>query len=818
MTLLNRIQRPRNIIQSLIIVLFSIILVPSCRQQLKPERVRWETEFNRNWKFHLGDVESAQDPKFDDAGWRVLSLPHDWSIEGKFSPDNPATPGGGALPGGVGWYRKHFTLPDEQNGKLVFIDFDGVYMNSDVWINGFHLGNRPNGYISFRYELTPYLRKGSLDNVIAVRVDNSKQPNSRWYSGSGIYRNVHLVAVNPVHVDHWGTCITTPEVSEQSAAIEIKTTVRNSSDGDQKISCETVIYDGSNHVISRSVSDSLVPAESSVVMMRHCRVVNPELWSLDQPHLYFAMTRIADGDKMLDDYETVFGIRTFHFDPDSGFFLNGKPVKIRGVCDHHDLGCLGAAVHRRALERQIEILKDMGANSIRTSHNPPAPELLDLCDRMGILVMDEMFDMWKKKKTPYDFALYWDDWHQRDLTDFIMRDRNHPSVIIWSIGNEILEQWDPSGTPIAKELAGIVRSLDTTRPITSACNDPRPDNFIIRSKELDLIGYNYHQQDFESFHETFPGQVFIATETNSGLATRGCYDMPSDSIRRWPIRWDIPFTSGNPDNTCSAYDNCSAPWGSTQEETWKIVRKHAFLSGVYIWTGFDYLGEPTPYGWPSRSSYFGLVDLAGFPKDTYYFYKGEWTDEPMLHVFPHWNWQENETVDVWAYTNCEEAELFLDGVSMGTRKKTDDTLHMMWRLNFEPGTLKVIGLKNGKTIIAREVHTAGVPERLTLEADRKKIKADSRDLSFVTVTVRDKRGVMVPYADNLVHFNLTGEGTLIGVDNGLQTSHEPFRANYRKAFNGLCLAVIQSTDRSGKIVLKASADGLTGDEITIQSK
>jgi len=798
--------------------LITVFLILSCQQAETINRIRIENSFNHDWKFHLGDVDHAQDRLFDDSNWRTLSLPHDWSIEGDFSPDHPATPGGGALPGGVGWYRKSFRIADSLKVKMIFIEFDGIYMNSDVWINEFHLGNRPNGYISFRYEITPYLRKGNLENVIAVRVDNSRQPNSRWYSGSGIYRNVRLVAVDPVHVDHWGTFVTTPDVADQSAAVEIRSTVRNGSDGDRKIVIRTELFNHAGQSVTSAASDTLVPAESAVEVTHHCVVAEPERWSVEHPNLYTARTSIEAENRVIDDYSTVFGIRTFHFDPDSGFFLNGKSLKIQGVCNHHDLGCLGTAVNRRALERQIEIMKGMGVNSIRTSHNPPAPELLDLCDRMGILVMDEMFDMWKKKKTPYDFALYWDEWHEQDLRDFILRDRNHPSVFIWSIGNEILEQWDESGTRIAGELAEIVRSLDPTRPITSGLNDPKPSNHIIRSNVLDLIGFNYHQQDFEAFPETFPDQVFIATETSSGLATRGHYDMPSDSIRRWPIRWDLPFTLGNPDNTCSAYDNCSAPWGSTQEETWKIVKKHDFLSGVYVWTGFDYLGEPTPYGWPSRSSYFGIVDLAGFPKDTYYFYKSEWTEEPVLHVFPHWNWQEGDTVDVWAYTNCDSVALSLNGINMGIQEKSNDALHLMWRLQYQPGTLKALAWKNGKVCLVKEVRTAGMPVRLILEADRNIISADGKDLSFVTVTVCDKNGVTVPNANNLIQFELTGSGTIAGLDNGLQTSHEPFRSDRRKAFNGLCLAVLQSTTQSGKITLKASAEGLTGGRVTIQAR
>jgi beta-galactosidase len=798
-----------------LLILFSISCMTSS------SRIRRTEDFVKSWKFHLGDVADGQESALDDAQWRVLDLPHDWSIEGEFSKDNPATPGGGALPGGIGWYRKTFTMPESDKDKLVFVQFDGVYRNSEVWLNGHYLGKRPYGYISFRYELTPFLKKGLEQNVLAVKVDNSQQPNSRWYSGSGIYRNVWLVTTEKIHVDHWGTYVTTPEVTEQSGKVSIQTKVRNASQQNQSITLRTVVLDKDGKKVAAVESKSVAPKDSVCEIIQDLTVKNPALWSLEDTRLYKAVTTIECDGRACDNYETTFGIRAFSFDVDKGFSLNGKQVKIKGVCNHHDLGCLGAAVNRRALERQLEIMKAMGVNSIRTSHNPPAPELLELCDRMGFIVMDEVFDMWKKKKTDYDYASYWDEWHQRDVTDWILRDRNHPSVFIWSIGNEVIEQWDKrdsSGIVIAKELAATVRRLDPTRPITAACNDQDPLNPLIKSGALDLIGYNYKQNTFPDFPKVYPGKRFIATETTSALATRGHYDMPSDSIRRWPERWDKPFDKGNPDNTCSSYDNCSAPWGSTHEETWKVVKKYSFLSGMYIWTGFDYLGEPTPYDWPSRSSYFGIVDLAGFPKDAYYMYQSEWTDKPVLHVFPHWNWKEGDPVDVWAYTNCEEVELLLNGKSLGTKKKVGDDLHLTWHLSFTPGTLKAVGRTGGKEILAREVKTAGAPAKIVLEADRNVIAADGKDLSFVTVKILEEEGTLVPYADSLINFEITGEGKIVGVDNGLQTSHESFKANHRKAFNGLCLVVVQSNQKPGKIKLEAESGGLTGSSIIIDTK
>ncbi len=783
--------------------------------------VRHSADFTKNWKFHLGDVTNGQEANLDDSQWRVLDLPHDWSIEGEFNKDNPATPGGGALPGGIGWYRKSFSIPESDHKKLLFVDFDGVYRNSEVWINGHYLGKRPYGYISFQYELTPFLKYGNEQNVLAVKVDNSQQPNSRWYSGSGIYRDVRLVTTETIHVDHWGTFITTPEVSGQSATVAIRTKVRNSTEQSQAVKVKTEVLDEEGNKIVGSESGDVTPKNSVSEVSQEVAVKKPHLWSLENPRLYKAITTIECNGIECDNYETTFGIRTFVFDVDKGFFLNGKHVKINGVCDHHDLGCLGSAVNKRALERQLEILKAMGCNAIRTSHNPPAPELLDLCDRMGFIVMDEAFDMWKKKKTDFDYSLDWDTWHRQDLTDMILRDRNHPSVFIWSIGNEIVEQWDKadsSGTVIARELGALVKSLDATRPVTSALNNPVPSNPLVRSGALDLIGNNYSSDKYPDFPKNFPGKKFIATETVSALATRGHYDMPSDTIRRWPTRWDIPFNTGNPDNTCSAYDNCSAPWGSTQEETWKVMKKYDFLSGMFIWTGFDYIGEPTPYGWPSRSSYFGIIDLAGFPKDVYYMYQSEWTDKPVLHLFPHWNWKKGDTVDVWAYTNCEEVELFLNGQSLGIKKKVGDALHLMWKVPFTPGTLKAVGRTEGKEILTQEIKTAGAPAKIVLEADRNVISADGKDLSFVTVKVLDEAGALVPNADNLIHFSVSSEGRIVGVDNGLQTSHESFKAHERKTFNGLCLSVIQSTEKAGRITLEATSDGLKESSIVIESK
>ncbi|WP_304608227.1 beta-galactosidase GalB [Pontibacter qinzhouensis] len=778
---------------------------------------RTRTDFTKDWSFSLGEQQGAQEPGFNDGGWRKLNLPHDWSIEGSFSESHPAGTGGGALPGGTGWYRKTFTLSEADKGKVFYIDFDGVYMNSEVWINGQHLGKRPNGYISFRYDLTPHLLYGSTPNVIAVKVDNSHQPNSRWYSGSGIYRNVWLTKVNQVHVAHWGTYVTTPQVSEKAATVVISTKINNTTGQAGSFTVSNLVYDAAGKEVVRIKSEEIQLTKAENEVSQELTVSGPKLWSVEEPYLYKVVTLVEQNGKVVDNYETPLGIRYFNFDVAKGFSLNGKPMKILGVCNHHDLGALGAAINTRALERQLEILRGMGVNSIRTAHNPPAPELLDLCDKMGFLVMDEVFDMWKKEKSKFDYSHSWDEWHERDLRDFILRDRNHPSIIVWSIGNEIPEQWGPEGTPIATELAGIVKSLDKTRPITAGLNEPYPSNSIYKSGELDLVGFNYHHEDFEKFPQSFPGQKFIATETTSALATRGSYDMPSDSIRRWPYKWDELFTDGNKDLTVSAYDNVSAPWGSTHEETWKLIKKHDYLSGMYIWTGFDYIGEPTPYVWPARSSYFGVVDLAGFPKDTYYMYKSEWTSEPVLHIFPHWNWQPGKTVDVWAYyNNADEVELFLNDKSLGIKKKEGDDLHVIWRVPYQPGTLRAVSRKGEEEVLTKEIKTAGAAARVVLEVDRDNIKADGKDLAFVTVRIEDKDGNLVPRADNLVQFKVDGKATIAGVDNGLQTSMESFKADHRKAFNGLCLAILQAQEEAGTVKLTATSAGLESASISIK--
>ena len=781
---------------------------------------RETVSFDRGWRFHLGDVSGAQEVTFADSRWRTLDLPHDWSIEGAFSDQNPAGVAGGALPGGIAWYRKTFAVPATDSGKIVFVEFDGVYRNSEVWINGRSLGKRPYGYSSFRYELTPHLRYGRARNVIAVRVDNSQQPNSRWYSGSGIYRHVRLVTTNPVHVDQWGTYITTPAVSAESSRVTIRTTIRNERHVTQPIVLRATVSDSAGKEVAAVSTDASVPGDSVVELTQDVTIPRPVLWSLERPYRYRAVARVMCGDTPCDNYPTPFGVRSFVFRADSGFYLNGQRVKIRGVCLHHDLGALGAAVNTRAIERQLEIMRAMGANALRTSHNPPAPELLDLTDRMGFIVLDEAFDMWKKEKTKYDYHLDWDAWHVGDLSDMVLRDRNHPSVFMWSIGNEVMEQWtndDSTAAPIARELAGIVHALDPTRPVTQAANNGSLQNPVFHAGALDLLGHNYHHEVWKDFPTQYPGAKFIITEAMSALNSRGVYTQPSDSITVYYTPYEKNRGPQPPKNgRLSSYDNSRAFWGSLHEESLRLFERYPFLSGMFIWQGIDYLGEPTPYEWPARSSYFGAVDLAGFPKDPFYLYQSVWTKRPMLHLFPHWNWTRGDTVDVWAYTNAEQVELYLNGAFLGVRRKEGDVGHVMWRVAYRPGTLRAVARSGGVATTTAIIRTAGAPARIALAPDRARIRADGSDLSFVTVTVQDRRGVAVPTAEPLIRFRVSGGARIVGVDNGDQISHTSFHATQVRLFNGKALVIVRAGRKPGTIRLTAESKGLTTGTLHIE--
>ena len=794
------VKKHKNILQKITIVL-ALSLLAACASKSKNARI--VEDFNQNWNFKLGDYPTAIQPDFNTADWRTLQLPHDWSIEGAFNKDNPTKQAQAFLPTGKGWYRKTFTVPADWATKTVSVEFDGVFKNSEVFINGHSLGMRPNGYISFAYELSQYLNFGK-GNVIVVKVDNDAQPNSRWYTGSGIYRNVRLVASEKLHVAKWGTYVTTPEVSAEEGSVNLEVTIENKSDAEKEFQLVTSILDANNKEVANAKTTEKIGANTSAKKVHNLNVNQPKLWDTENPNLYKIVTTIYENSKAVDNYETPLGFRFFNFDAEKGFSLNGKPTKILGVCLHHDNGALGAVENIHAVKRKLKIMKEMGANAIRMAHNPHSLEMMQLCDEMGFIVQDEFTDVWKKKKVTNDYHKDWDAWHKQDLEDFIKRDRNHPSVIMWSIGNEIREQFDSTGIAITRELAQIVKSLDTTRPVTSALTENVIEkNFIYQSGALDLLGFNYKHEDYKDFPTKFKGQKILASESVSALQTRGHYDFP-DGIKAWPTKHGAPF-DGNADWTVSAYDQVKSYWGATHEENWKTIKKQDFMAGTFIWTGFDYLGEPDPYPYPARSSYFGIVDLAGFPKDVYYMYQSEWSAKPVLHIFPHWNWQKDQEVDVWAYyNNADEVELFLNGKSLGKKAKQNDDLHISWRVKFEPGTIKAISRKDGKVVLEKEIHTAGEASKIDLKADKATIKNDTDDLVYVTVSITDKDGNLIPNADHKIDFEVTGGGKLVGLDNGYQANLDSFKASSYKVFNGKCIAIIQSNGKKENVQLKAS--------------
>lgn len=804
----------KNILQKITIVLALSLLV-ACAS--KSKNVRIVEDFNQNWNFKLGDYPTAIESDFNTSDWRTLQLPHDWSIEGAFNKDNPTKQAQAFLPAGKGWYRKTFTLPSAWATKNVSIEFDGVFKNSEVFINGHSLGMRPNGYISFTYELSQYLNFGK-ENVIAVKVDNDAQPNSRWYTGSGIYRNVRLVASEKLHVAQWGTYVTTPEVSAEKASVHLEVTIENKTNSEKEFQLVTSILDANNKEVANAKTTEKIGANTNAKKVHNLNVNHPKLWDTENPNMYIIVTTIYENSKAVDNYETPLGFRFFNFDTEKGFSLNGKPTKILGVCLHHDNGALGAVENIHAVKRKLKILKEMGTNAIRMAHNPHSLEMMKLCDEMGFIVQAEFTDVWKKKKVTNDYHKDWDAWHKQDLEDFIKRDRNHPSVMMWSIGNEIREQFDSTGVAITRELAQIVKSLDITRPVTSALTENVIEkNFIYQSGALDLLGFNYKHEDYKDFPTRFKGQKIIASESVSALETRGHYDFPADVTKMWPPKYNAPF-DGNKDWTVSAYDNVASYWGTTHEANWKTIKKQDFMAGTFIWTGFDYLGEPDPYPYPARSSYFGIVDLAGFPKDVYYMYQSEWTTKPVLHLFPHWNWQKDQEVDVWAYyNNADEVELFLNGKSLGKKAKQNDDLHISWRVKFEPGTIKAISRKDGKVVLEKEIHTAGAASKIDLRADKATLKNDTYDLVYVTVSITDTDGNLVPNADHKIDFEVTGGGKLVGLDNGYQANLDSFKASSYKVFNGKCIAIIQSNGNKENIQLKASTgNGIAAGTIDVK--
>jgi beta-galactosidase len=800
--------------------------LPDHIAQAPPER---RSNFDSQWRFFRGDIEGAQSANFKDSTWRTLDLPHDWSIEGPFSEDAPAAGNGAYLPTGIGWYRKQFTLPPATRGKRVVVEFDGIYQRSEVWINGTSLGMRPYGFTTFSYDLTSHLSPHGRPNQLAVRVDNSLQPNCRWYSGSGIYRHAWLIITDPVHIAQWGTFVTTPSIASESAVVEIKTRVLNESDRDAACELTTEIIDPNGSVVQRDSTTLSIQHGGEVTFAQRLSVASPALWSVSTPSLYRARCTLRSRGEQLDQETTSFGIREVKFDVDKGLLLNGEHVKMNGVCIHGDCGSVGTAVPERMWERRLDLLKKMGCNAIRLSHNPPAPELLDLLDTMGFLVMDEAFDEWKQPKlqTPlYGYHKYFDEWAARDMAAMVERDRNHPSIVIWSAGNEVPDQSDPMGPQTLQGLLDVIRSKDPTRLVTVACDqiaaEPKAalPEFL---EKLDVVGYNYvdrwrdRREKFYSIdRHAFPGRRFVGTETTAIFGARGAYavEQPEDSF------------FGRASNNLIEV-----------EQLQKFIQTYDYVSGDFIWTGIDYLGEAR---WPAKLASSGPLDTCGFPKDAYYFYQSRWTNDPVLHMFPHWNWagREGKNITVSCFTNCDTVELFLNGKSLGVKGyafprpgmvgrygnypprakalQTTADLHLSWDVPYTAGTLTANGVKDGKVVRTVEIQTTGSPAKLALTVDRQHITKEPGDVAHVTVQVLDAEGRVVPTANDEITFAVQGAGRILGVDNGQPDSHESYQGPSRRTFNGLALVVLQSTGTPGAITLSASSPALAPAQIEIE--
>ncbi|MBT3294731.1 MAG: DUF4982 domain-containing protein [Verrucomicrobia bacterium] len=796
-----------------------------------------------DWRFALGDYPEASGTSCDDRDWRALDLPHDWSIEATPHPDNPAQAGGGFFPGGIGWYRKQLEVPADLGDRRVLIEFDGVYMNSEVWCNGHACGKRPYGYSSFCYDLTPHIKAGQTA-CIAVRVDNAQQKNSRWYSGSGIYRHVWLTLAGPVRVGHWGTYVTTPEVSAERAVVECVVTVVNEGVDDFEIEVSATVIgpDGTTeHRTPNTEHRTSNASTTTCVLTAACPC--PKLWSPDTPNLYTLRVELTRDGELLDSCDTRFGVRSLRFDANKGFFLNGQSLKLKGVNEHHDAGCLGAAVPDDVIRRRFRILKEMGCNAIRVAHNPASPAFLDLCDEMGLMVVEDAFDEWKDGKTPFGYGLYWDDWWERDLVDMIHRDRNHPCIVMWSVGNEIKEvrEGRPEGLPIMEALREVCLREDPTRPMTCGCCSTRETLAAGYGPLMDVLGYNGGGGgcfDYAKDHAAYPEMLMFASEVPHSLQTRGVYRTRSwyrDLARNPDIeRLDVPHLTDDEvfrdfdEHYQSSYDNAMVRISSI--DSWRLTRDLPFMIGEFRWTGFDYIGEC--YGWPAKSWNFGVIDLCGFPKDTYYLYQSEWTETPMVHLLPHWTWPglEGKTIPVIAYSNCERVELFQDGVSLGIQDRDRAAMQLRWDVPYRAGQLKAVGYR-GDAAVATCVHTtAGDAAALQLEVDTQEglalgesglhggssprsssarpSTAASPRVAHITVTIVDDQGRMVPHADHDITITVSGPATLIGLENGDPIDSTNYKLNHRKAFHGMMLAIVQGDDPAGTVTVTASAEGL----------
>jgi beta-galactosidase len=770
---------------------------------------------------------------FDDGGWQAVTLPHDWAIAGPFLETGPYG-GMGRLPSwGIGWYRRKLDIAAADVGKSIFLDVDGAMSYATVWLNGRLVGGWPYGYNSWRLDLTPHVRPGGV-NQLAIRLDNPAE-SARWYPGGGLYRSVWLTKTAPVHIGQWGTVVTTPEIAPERATVEVTTTLDNDATAPAAVEVATAIYalDANGRRAARPVASTpraplQIPAKASATARGRAVVANPRLWGplpTQTPNRYMAVTTVTRAGRMIDRYETPFGIRGIAFDPDKGLIVNGEHVPFRGVNNHHDLGALGAAFNVRAAERQLEILRGMGTNAIRMSHNPPDPQLLDLADRMGFLVIDEVFDSWERKKTPLDFHLIFPDWHEQDLRAMLRRDRNHPSIVLWSVGNEVGEQYTgEEGAAIGRKLVQIVREEDPTRLATSAMNFAKADMPL--PGVVDVLNLNYQghgirsrPSEYDGFRKAFPDKAILHSESASALSSRGEFLFPVPGTISGPVR---PGVGGDPKTRqVSAYELFAADFGSSPDRVFALDDQHPYNGGEFVWSGFDYLGEPTPY-YDARSSYSGIIDLAGFPKDRFYLYQARWRpDLKFAHILPHWTWpgREGEVTPVHVFTSADEAELFVNGKSQGRRTRAPYEYRFRWDyVTYEPGEIRVVTWKNGKEWATATRRTTGAPARLKLEADRTAIAADGRDLSFVTASIVDKDGAIAPRANDRLRFTVTGPAEIVATDNGDPTSFVPFPSPERPAFNGLALAIVRAKPgTSGSITLRVEGDGLEPATIELRS-
>jgi len=807
-------------IRSVTLIAFTLAL-PAVAVPASAQRQR--LSMDPNWRFVLGDSTGAERPGYRDASWRRLDLPHDWSIEGTPRQDAPGGGNVGYFPMGIGWYRKTFRMPAGSAGRQVWLEFDGVYMNSDVWINGVHLGRRPFGYIGFGYDITRHLVRGA--NVIAVRVDNSRQINSRWYSGSGIYRHVWLTLADSMHVGRGGTFITTPRADSAGADVVVRTAVENHHGAARRGILRSTVLDGAGREIVRSESPLDLGAGQSGSVEQRLAVAAPQLWSVESPALYTLRTEVLAGERLVDLVTTSFGIRSAVFDKDRGFLLNGVAVRLKGVNLHHDGGAVGAAVPEQVWRHRLAALKAMGVNAIRTAHNPPAPEFLDLCDSLGFLVMAEAFDEWTIGKVPEGYHRYFAEWSAIDVADFVRRDRNHPSIVLWSAGNEIGDQDTPEGPGVLRGLMDVFHREDPTRPVTTGNDHIAADGgraTLAFLNTLDIVGYNYVDRWHER-RETFADQDrhdhpewrMIGTESDPAQnAPGGRYSLGTDPAVVRPN-----YTTGM----------------IRAERMWKWESTHPYFAGDFMWTGIDYLGETR---WPGKGAGSGALDITGQPRDSYYLYQSLWTERPVLHLFPHWNWpgREGQLIPVLVYTNCNSVELFLNGRSLGEKRlefpaqgtsggwnsyalprvaATTNDLHLSWDVPYEPGELRALGRRrNGEGACVASVRTAGTPAAIRLVADRDTVRAVPGDVAQVKFEVVDSAGVVVPTADNMVRFTVTG-GAIVALDNADLTDHDPYQSDHRHAFNGRGLAILRSP-QPGPLRVTAEADGLRSATITIQ--